>query len=89
MVFDLIAQAFGNVLGTSAEVGGVLAGVILIFVLIIMFSLITDNEFIIAIVAFIGLVVNVCVGWWPIWIIVILGLFLAIVAFKPMAERGD
>ncbi len=93
-VFTDIAGAFGNATGSSPVEGGYLIGFIFLFAIFIalVFLLPKDNDSGGSIVLVVGVSIasfNVLVGWWPIWVIFLIFLVVALLLVKPFGNKGE
>lgn len=88
-VFDTIAQALAGLIGTDQITAGFLLGLIVIAAFILGISfLLSDNgidfgAFPLIIGAGVGITFAGLVGWWPIWTIIFLALFIVLVLVDP------
>ena len=91
MVFDSIAQAFADLLGTTPEIAGFILGFSTIMVLLIAFLIVLDKQEIT--VGYLGAGVGVAfvamVGWWPLWSIIFIALLVALLLVQPFASSTD
>ncbi len=92
-VFTDIAGAFGNATGASPVEGGYLVGFIFLFAIFIaLVFLLRDSDnggSVLMIVGIAGSAFNVLVGWWPIWVIFLIFLVVALLLVKPFGDKGE
>lgn len=90
-VFDGLAVSMGNLLGSSQEIGGFILGLITIVVLLIIVTWVLGDTIIgtaMLIPAGIAVTFVSLVGWWPIWTVILIALFMALAIFKPFGDNA-
>jgi len=90
-VFDGLALSMGNLLGSTQEVGGFILGLITLIVLLIIVTWVlgdTVKGVALLIPAGIAVTFVALVGWWPIWTVILIALFMALAIFNPWSDSG-
>lgn len=92
MIGDAVAQAFADLLGTTAAEGGYFAGALFTAALFLAFVIISSKLGGGAIPSFGGLVLGAIIswmlGWWPPVSIIVTALLLAAVVVGPFRESS-
>jgi uncharacterized membrane protein len=88
-VFDDVATAMGNLIGSTPEAGGFILGLVTIIAVTIMASWSLGSSLKGMSRMFptgIALALVSLIGWWPLWTIVLIGLFIAYAVFTRHQE---
>lgn len=93
--FTDLKNALANASGMDLTLAGYVLGIITTVGLTIMMVWIFDpkgkgsSQNTLVLSAAIGMIVCTLVGWFPIWVVVFLGLIAAFIVFNPFAKGSD
>lgn len=86
-IFDALSNALAALIGADAEIAGWILGFVIIVALLIGMIWVlgdTASEGLgLTLPAALGMTFAVLVGWWPIWTLVFIALFIALIIVKP------
>jgi len=88
-IFDDVANALANVIGSDVGIAGFILGTIVIVVILVALVWALGEQlkgFAVIIPVGIAITFVVLVGWWPIWTIIFIAMLIALVIYKPFSE---
>jgi len=88
-IFDDVAAALANLLGTTSELAGFLLGFAVVVTCVVALYLALGDAMRgtgLLIPSGIGFVLAVLVGWFPLWTVIFMALVIAIVVIKPFGS---